>query len=88
MHWNDIKLPEDNKGLKKCYYYANSKINRIWDEYVYYCETITFPQTALIFSVIFCEMEFWEKLLERIRRKLPMEILLEMEKDDDLFSNW
>ncbi len=45
------------------------------------------PSTQKIFAIIFCEMDFYECLLARIRVHLDEEDMMEMRKHD-AFWDW
>ena len=80
----DVQLPKDLGNLIKMYVVVNKIINNIWTEYTCYCEGISsLPQTALIFPIIFHELDFYEKLLGRIALSLPEDVLRELQNEED-----
>ena len=89
MNPEDVVLPEDVEALACLYILINDRLNNIWYEYSFYVETcrrVNF-KTSLVFPIIFSEMDFYEKVLQRIRNRIPCHILEEIE-DDYYFSNW
>ena len=83
----DVKLPKDPQDMVKLYIFVNSKINDIWAEYVIYTDLKYIPATGKIFAIIFCEMDFYESILSRIRVHLSEEDILELRQHDALW-NW
>jgi len=84
----DIKLPAELGHLKAMYIIVSKIINNIWVEYTCYCEGInSIPQTALIFPIIFNELDFYESLLVRISCHLPENVLNEL-KHEENFWHW
>ena len=84
----NIKLPEKMNHLIMMYLTVSKIINSIWTEYTCYCETISnLPQTALIFPIIFNELDFYEVLLVRISSHLPEDVLSELRHEED-FWHW
>jgi len=86
MNPEDVKLPEDINDKVKLYIYTNQKINEIWKEYVIYTNLKYIPATTKIFAIIFCEMDFYECLLARIRIHLSEEHIQEIRKYDALWD--
>ena len=87
MNVEYVVLPKDTESLVKLYLYVNQKINDIWSEYVVHTDLKYIPSTAKIFAIIFCEMDFYESLLARIRVHLDEEDMLELRKHD-AFWDW
>ena len=88
MNPQEVILPDTEEGLKHFYVLINYRLNNLWLEYTIFAESITSaPQTALIFPILFSELDFYEVLLERVRRKLPKEIIREI-ADEFYFSDW
>jgi hypothetical protein len=79
-------LPVDKSDLARLYIYINQRINEIWKEYVIYTEMKYIPSTTKIFAIIFCEMDFYEALLGRIRVHLDEEDMIEMRKHDAIWD--
>ena len=86
MSPHDVVLPENNSDKVKLYIYTNQKINEIWKEYVIYTNLKYIPATTKIFAIIFCEMDFYESLLARIRVHLSEEDMIEMRKHDAIWD--
>ena len=86
MHPEDVKLPENNNDKIKLYIYTNGKINEIWKEYVVYTNLKYIPARTKIFAIIFCEMDFYECILARIRVHLSEEEIQEIRKHDALWD--
>ena len=83
---NDVNLPESSIDKIKLYIYANQKINHIWKEYVLYTNLKYIPATTKIFAIIFCEMDFYECILARIRIHLSEEEIEQIRKHDALWD--
>jgi len=79
-------LPTNNSDLVKLYILINQKINEIWKEYVVYTELKYIPATTKIFAIIFCEMDFYESLLARIRVHLSEDDMQRMRKHDAIWD--
>ncbi len=86
MNPEDVELPESNQDKVKLYIYVNHRINEIWKEYVIYTNLKYIPQTTKIFAIIFCEMDFYETILARIRVHLSEDDMIEMRKHDALWD--
>tara|TARA_R100000908_G_C3672759_1_gene94935 strand:+ start:49 stop:312 length:264 start_codon:yes stop_codon:yes gene_type:complete len=86
MRPEDVRLPEGTQDLIKLYLYTNQKINDIWSEYVVHTNLKYLPSTAKIFAIIFCEMDFYECVLARIRVHLSEEDIMEMRKHDAIWD--
>ena len=86
MSPEDVTLPIDKDDLIKLYIYINQRINEIWKEYVVHTEMKYVASTAKIFAIIFCEMDFYECLLGRIRVHLGEEDMIEMRKHDAIWD--
>ena len=86
MNPNDVNLPESSIDKIKLYIYANQKINHIWKEYVLYTNLKYIPATTKIFAIIFCEMDFYECILARIRIHLSEEEIEQIRKHDALWD--
>jgi len=86
MKVEEVKLPINNADLVKLYILINQKINEIWKEYVIYTELKYIPATTKIFAIIFCEMDFYESLLARIRVHLSEEDMQQMRKHDAIWD--
>ena len=86
MRPEDVRLPEATQDLIKLYLYTNQKINDIWSEYVVHTNLKYLPSTAKIFAIIFCEMDFYECVLARIRVHLSEEDIMEMRKHDAIWD--
>jgi len=83
----DILLPKDQEGLKMMYIMVNERLNNIWLEYTYYVDSLPLlPRTTLIFPILFSELDFYETLLERIRKKIPKDIVDEINNEFPLFD--
>jgi hypothetical protein len=86
MDPTEIPLPKDIGSLIKMYILINKIINSIWIEYTCYCDSkTTASQTALIFPIIFHELDFYETLLNRISVHIPENVLKELEHDNDVW---
>ena len=86
MNATDVVLPKSNEDLVKLYILINSKINEIWKEYVVHTNMKYVAETAKIFAIIFCEMDFYESLLARIRVHLDEDDMMEMRKHDAIWD--
>ena len=86
MNPEEVILPESNSDKVKLYIFTNNKINQIWKEYVVYTNLKYIPATTKIFAIIFCEMDFYECLLGRIRVHLTDEEIMEIRKHDALWD--
>lgn len=82
----NINLPKGNEDLKKLYLYVNKKINEIWQEYVHFSELNYSSSTPKIFKIIFCEMDFYEEILGRIRVHLSEDDILELRRHDAIWD--
>ena len=82
----DVKLPSKKQDLIKLYIYVNGKINDIWREYVVHTDLKYVAGTTKIFGIIFCEMDFYEAVLARIRVHLSEEDMIEMRKHDAIWD--
>jgi len=87
MNVEDVVLPTDKNDLTRLYVYINQRINEIWKEYVIYTNMKYIAATTKIFAIIFCEMDFYESLLARIRVHLSEDDMIEMRKHDAIW-NW
>ena len=87
MNVEDVVLPKDQQDLVRLYIYVNSKINEIWKEYVIHTNLKYIPETTKIFAIIFCEMDFYECILARIKIHLSDDDMVELRKHDALW-NW
>ena len=88
MNPHDVKLPDTPEGLKYFYILINHRLNSLWLEYTTFAENVsTIPQTTLIFPILFSELDFYEVLLERIRQKIPKEVITEI-SSEFYFSDW
>jgi len=87
MNVEDVILPKDHQDLVRLYIYVNGKINEIWKEYVVYTNLKYIPETTKIFAIIFCEMDFYECILARIKIHLSEDDMIELRKHDALW-NW
>tara|TARA_R100000231_G_C5183240_1_gene121844 strand:- start:134 stop:397 length:264 start_codon:yes stop_codon:yes gene_type:complete len=86
MNAEDVVLPRDKNALIKLYLYINEKINEIWKEYVVYSDLKYMPSTTKIFSIIFCEMDFYETVLARIRVHLSDDDMVGLRKHDAVWD--
>lgn len=86
MNIEDVKLPTNNSDLVKLYILINQKINEIWKEYVIHTNLKYISATTKIFAIIFCEMDFYEGLLARIRVHLSEDDMNEMRKHDAIWD--
>lgn len=86
MNSEDILLPTNKSDLIKLYVYTNQKINEIWKEYVIHTNLKFVSGTTKIFAIIFCEMDFYESVLARIRIQLSDEDMVEMRKYDAIWD--
>ena len=86
MNVEDVILPTKKEDLAKLYVFINSKINKIWQEYVIHTNMKYISATTKIFAIIFCEMDFYESLLARIRVHLSEEDINEMRKHDAIWD--
>jgi len=86
MNPMDIKIPENNEDKIKLYILVNNKINEIWKEYVVYTNLKYIPATGRIFAIIFCEMDFYEAILARIRVHLSESEVTELRKNDAIWD--
>ena len=82
----DVKLPTKKQDLIKLYIHINQKINEIWKEYVIHTNMKYVAATTKIFAIIFCEMDFYESLLARIRIHLDEDDMIEMRKHDAIWD--
>ncbi len=88
MNPHSVVLPTEQKDLETFYIIINHRLNNVWLEYTTYVEASTLvPQTTLIFPIIFSELDFYEVLLERIKRKLPEETIRDIH-NEFFFSDW
>ena len=85
MNEHDVELPKTKQDLVKLYLLINNKINEVWKEYVCYTNLKYVPETTRIFAIIFCEMDFYESILARIRVHLDEDDLMELRKHDALW---
>ena len=86
MNVEDVVLPTDKNDLTRLYVYINQRINEIWKEYVIYTNMKYIAATTKIFAIIFCEMDFYESLLARIRVHLSEDDMIEMRKHDAIWD--
>ena len=86
MNMEDVNLPTNKDDLVKLYIFINQKINEIWKEYVVHTNMKYISATTKIFAIIFCEMDFYESLLARIRVHLSDEDIVEMRKHDAIWD--
>lgn len=86
MNSLDVELPKNQQDLVKLYLLINNKINEIWKEYVLYTNLKYISATTKIFAIIFCEMDFYESILARIRVHLTEDDLQELRKHDALWN--
>lgn len=86
MNVEDVVLPKDKHDLIKLYIHINQKINEIWKEYVAHTNMKYIAATTKIFAIIFCEMDFYESLLARIRVHLDEDDMMEMRKHDAIWD--
>ena len=86
MSPEDVELPICNRDKIKLYIYVNHRINEIWKEYVIHTNLKYVPATTRIFAIIFCEMDFYESLLARIRVHLDEDDMIEMRKHDAIWD--
>ena len=86
MNAEDVILPTKREELVKLYIHVNQKINEIWKEYVIHTNLKYISATTKIFAIIFCEMDFYEALLGRIKVHLSEEDMVEMRKHDALWD--
>ena len=86
MNAEDIILPTDKNDLTKLYIFINHKINEIWKEYVVHTNMKYIAATTKIFAIIFCEMDFYECLLARIRIHLSDEDIVELRRHDAIWD--
>ena len=86
MNAEEVTLPVDKSDLVRLYIYINQRINEIWKEYVIHTEMKYIASTTKIFAIIFCEMDFYESLLGRIRVHLCEEDMIEMRKHDAIWD--
>ena len=86
MNAEDVILPTKREELVKLYIHVNQKINEIWKEYVIHTNLKFVSGTTKIFAIIFCEMDFYEALLGRIKVHLSEEDMVEMRKHDALWD--
>ena len=86
MNSLDVELPKNQQDLVKLYLLINNKINQIWKEYVLYTNLKYISATTKIFAIIFCEMDFYESILARIRVHLTEDDLQELRKHDALWN--
>ena len=88
MNPYDIKLPKTEDGLRMFYILVNNRLNDIWLEYTTFVESLSnIPHTTLIFPILFSELDFYEILLERTRKRLPDQVVREI-TDELFFSDW
>lgn len=85
MNEHDVELPKTKQDLVRLYLLINNKINEVWKEYVLYTNLKYVPETTRIFAIIFCEMDFYESILARIRVHLDEDDLIELRKHDALW---
>ena len=86
MNPHEVELPKSNEDKIKLYLLTNNKINQIWKEYVLYTNLKYIPATTKIFAIIFCEMDFYECVLARIRVHLSEQEIMELRKHDALWD--
>ena len=82
----NVKLPCDKQDLIRLYIYVNQRINEIWKEYVVHTNLKYVLGTTKIFAIIFCEMDFYESVLARIRVHLSEDDMMEMRKHDAIWD--
>ena len=86
MNVDDVELPTNKSDLIKLYILINQRINVIWKEYVVHTDLKYIASTTKIFAIIFCEMDFYECLLGRIRVHLSEEDIIEMRAHDAIWD--
>ena len=86
MNYEDVLLPDEKSDLIKLYILINHKINEIWKEYVIHTNLKYISGTTKIFAIIFCEMDFYESLLAKIRVQLSDEDMVEMRRHDAIWD--
>ena len=86
MNPEDVILPSDDEAKIKLYILVNNKINEIWKEYVVHTNLKYIPETTKIFAIIFCEMDFYETILARIRVHLSEDDIIQMRKHDAIWD--
>jgi len=86
MNYEDVLLPNEKGDLIKLYILINHKINEIWKEYVIHTNLKYVSGTTKIFAIIFCEMDFYESVLARIRIQLSDEDMVEMRRHDAIWD--
>tara|TARA_B100000035_G_scaffold202709_1_gene173423 strand:+ start:31 stop:294 length:264 start_codon:yes stop_codon:yes gene_type:complete len=86
MNVEDVVLPTNKNDLTKLYVHINQKINEIWKEYVIHTNLKYVAGTTKIFAIIFCEMDFYESLLGRIRIHLDEDDMIEMRSHDAIWD--
>lgn len=86
MNVEDVVLPTNKNDLTKLYVHINQKINEIWKEYVVHTNMKYVAATTKIFAIIFCEMDFYESLLARIRVHLDEDDMMEMRRHDAIWD--
>ena len=86
MNYEDVLLPDEKNDLIKLYILINHKINEIWKEYVIHTNLKYVSGTTKIFAIIFCEMDFYESVLARIRIQLSDEDMVEMRRHDAIWD--
>ena len=82
----NVVLPTDKQDLIKLYVYVNQRINEIWKEYVIHTNLKYVSATTKIFAIIFCEMDFYESVLARIRIHLSDDDMLELRHHDAIWD--
>ena len=85
MNEHDVELPKTKQDLVRLYLLINNKINEVWKEYVLYTNLKYVPATTRIFAIIFCEMDFYETILGRIKVHLSEDDMIELRRHDALW---
>ncbi len=87
MHYSEIKLPKTEDELIQFYLYLSMRLREIWEEYVSYAEATIGPTDSGIFMILFCEMDFFESLRQRVVEKLSPELIVRLRGTHD-YSGW
>ena len=87
MNYDEINLPKNEDELLKFYLYLSMRLREIWEEYIYHAEQTVGPTDTNIFVILFCEMDFFEALRQRVAEKLDPELLVRMRATHD-YSGW
>ena len=70
-----MSLPENEDDLIAMCHWIDKYLDGLWSSYLTYCEFVMKPESIKIFAIIFCEMDFFEIIKERIVNKISTQDL-------------